>query len=181
MKHEQHYLSGKSERTAAAVVKAIDRDVEWGEDILMLGLGIVMLSSTFAPVAPPAVILPLVALTFAITSSLARMNYHNMERKLLASLEQLDGFEQALLKPICKVFTDQPMCSLGESYNPLKNLRRFAKSAIGGVLINPFWLPIFYTMGIQIIEEINLGVLNRAVVRVEQRVMPRAVVNQEEL
>jgi hypothetical protein len=172
MKREQHYLVGKSGCTAADVVKGIDRDVEWGEDILMLGLGIVMLSSTFAPVAPPTVILPLVALVFAITSSLARMNYHNMERKLLASLEQLSAFEQSLLKPICKVFAEQPMGTLAESYNPLKNLKRLGKSAIGGVLINPLWVPIFYTMGIQIIEENNLGVLNRAVSRVEQRISP---------
>jgi hypothetical protein len=180
MKREQHYLMGKSDCTAAAVVKGIDRDVEWGEDILMLGLGIVMLSSTFAPVAPPTVILPLVALTFAVTSSLARMNYHNMERKLLASLEQLNSVEQTKLNPICKVFVEQPMCALSESYNPLKNLKRFSKSAIGGVLINPFWLPIFYTMGIQIVEENNLVVLNRAVIRVEQRLSPMLRVNQEE-
>ncbi len=179
MKHKQHYLSGQAHCSAAAVVKAIDRDVEWGEDILMLGLGIVMLSSTFAPVAPPTVILPLVALTFAITSSLARMNYHNMERKLLASLEQLDSFEQGLLKPICKVFSEQPMGSLAESYNPLKNLKRLGKSAIGGVLINPLWMPIFYTMGIQIVEENNLAVLNRAVIRVEQKVAPTAPVKQD--
>jgi hypothetical protein len=177
MKQKQHYLLGKSDCTAAAVVKGIDRDVEWGEDILMLGLGIVMLSSTFAPVAPPTVILPLVALTFAITSSLARMNYHQMERKLLASLEQLNSFEQSLLKPICRVFAEQPMCPLSESYNPLKNMKRLGKSAIGGVLINPLWVPIFYTMGIQIVEENNLGVLNRAVIRVEQRLSP---VNREE-
>lgn len=180
MKREQHYLAGQHHCNAAAVVKGIDRDVEWGEDILMLGLGIVMLSSSFAPVAPPTVILPLVALTFAITSSLARMNYHKMERKLLASLEQLDSFEQAMLKPICRVFVEQPMCSLGESYNPLKNLKRLGKSAIGGVLINPLWMPIFYTMGIQIIEENNLVVLNRAVIRVEQRVSPVSLANQEE-
>jgi hypothetical protein len=180
MKREQHYLAGQSQCNAAAVVKGIDRDVEWGEDILMLGLGIVMLSSTFAPVAPPTVILPLVALTFAVTSSLARMNYHNMERKLLASLGQLNGFEQSLLKPICRVFAEQPMCSLGESYNPFKNLKRLGKSAIGGVLINPFWLPIFYTMGIQIVEENNLAVLNRAVIRVEQRLAPISLLNQEE-
>jgi hypothetical protein len=176
---QNDYFSGRAQFTAAAVVKAIDRDVEWGEDILMLGLGIVMLSSTFAPVAPPTVILPMVALVFAITSSLARMNYHNMERKLLASLAQLSSYEQALLRPICKVFEDQPMESLAESYNPFKNLKRLAKSAIGGILINPFWLPIFYTMGIQIVEENNLGVLNRAVIRVEQRVAPVDLVKQE--
>jgi hypothetical protein len=169
MRPEQHYLVGNVSRTAASVVKAIDRDVEWGEDILMLGLGIVMLSSSFAPIAPPTVILPLVALTFAITSSLARKNYHNMERKLLASLAQLDTREQAKLRPICTVFVEQPMGSLAESYNPLKNLKRLGKSAIGGLLINPLWIPIFYTMGIQIVEENNLGVLNRAVIRVEQK------------
>jgi hypothetical protein len=64
------------------------------------------------------------------------------------------------------------MGSLTESYNPLKNLKRLGKSAIGGVLINPLWIPIFYTMGIQIVEENNLVVLNRAVIRVEQRVAP---------
>lgn len=176
----QHYLTGQTQYTAAAVVKALDRDVEWGEDILMLGLGIVMLSSTFAPIAPPVVLLPLVALTFAITSSLARMNYHAMERKLLGSLEQMSSYEQSLLRPICKVFEDQPMGSLAESYNPLTNLKRLAKSAIGGILINPFWLPIFYTMGIQIVEENNLGVLNQAVIRVERRVSPEIYEKQQE-
>jgi len=180
MKQKRHYLMGQSTRNAAAVVKGIDRDVEWGEDILMLGLGIVMLSSSFAPVAPPMVLLPLVALTFAITSSLARMNYHGMERRLSDSMKYLDSHEQAKLRPICQVFVDQPMGSLADSYNPLKNLKRFIKSAIGGVLINPFWLPIFYTMSIQITEENNLVVLNKAVMRVEQRIEPVAFVNQEE-
>ena len=180
MKRNQHYLMGKSDYTAAAVVKGLDRDVEWGEDILMLGLGIVMLSSTFAPVAPPIVLLPLVALTFAITSSLARINYHRIERKLSDSMKYLDYHEQAKLRSICQVFVDQPMGSLVESYNPLKNIKRLAKSAIGGVLINPLWVPIFYTMGIQIVEENNLGVLNRAVVRFEQRFLPTTVLAKEE-
>ena len=52
MKQKQHYLTGHSQCTAAVVVKGIDRDVEWGEDILMLGLGIVMLSSTFRSRCP---------------------------------------------------------------------------------------------------------------------------------
>jgi hypothetical protein len=180
MMKKQHYLMGQTNFTAAVVVKGIDRDVEWGEDILMLGLGIVMLSSSFAPVVPPVVLLPLVALTFAITSSLARINYHNMERKLLASLDILNSYEQSLLKPISSVFVVQPMGSLTHSYNPLKNLKRLAKSAIGGVLINPLWVPIFYTMGIQIVEENNLVVLNKAVMRVEQKVAPLELVNQED-
>lgn len=179
--NKKDYFSENSDRSAVAIVKGIDRDVEWGEDILMLGLGIVMLSSSFAPVAPPQVLLPLVALTFAITSSLARINYHRMERRLSDSLKYLDSYEQAKLRPICQVFVDKPMCSLSESYNPLKNLKRLGKSAIGGILINPLWVPIFYTMGIQIVEEDNLDVLNQAVMRVEQRLglLKPAVQEQE--
>jgi hypothetical protein len=175
MKQDLHYLTNSDDRTVADVVRAIDQDVEWGEDILMLGLGIVMLSSSFAPVAPPQVLLPLVALTFAITSSLARMNWQKIERKLQATLELLNGYEQMLLKPITQVFIDKPQVTLSESYNPLKNLKRLGKSAIGGALINPLWVPIFYTMGIQIVEENNLGVLNRAVITVERR-LPQPVV-----
>jgi len=37
-------------------------------------------------------------------------------------------------------------------------------------LINPLWMPIFYVMGIQIVEEANLGVLNRAIIEVEKNV-----------
>lgn len=168
----KHYLYDENNRTVAAIVKGIDHDVEWGEDILMLGLGMVMLSSSFAPIAPPQVLLPLVALTFAITSSLARINYHRMEIRLSESMKYLDSTEQMKLRPICQVFVQRPMGPLHESYNPLKNLKRLAKSALGAALINPLWLPIFYTMGIQIVEENNLGVLNQAVMKVEQRVMP---------
>ena len=178
---KKHYLLDKSNITAAAVVKGIDQDVEWGEDILMLGLGIVMLSSTFAPIAPPLVLLPVVALTFAITSSLARINYHRMERRLSDSMKYLDSYEQAKLRPICQVFVDLPMGSLAESYNPMKNLKRLGKSAIGGILINPLWMPIFYTMGVQIVEENNLVMLNRAVIRVEQRIKPiESAIEQED-
>lgn len=172
MTKDKHYLTDQFDNAVSAIVKGIDRDVEWGEDILMLGLGIVMLSSTFAPIAPPQVLLPLVALTFAITSSLARINYHRMERKLSESMKHLDSFEQDKLRPIYQVFVDFPMCSLRESYNPLKNLKRFGKSALGGVLINPLWVPIFYVIGLQIHEEKNLGVLNKAVISVEQKIYP---------
>jgi hypothetical protein len=61
---------------------------------------------------------------------------------------------------------------LVDSYNILKNVRRTWKSVLGGILINPFWMPIFYVMGIQIGEEKNLGILNRAVCTVEQRLAP---------
>ena len=172
MTKEKGYLKHPFDNAVSDILKGIDRDVERGEDALMLGLGVVMLSSTFAPVAPPAVILPLVALVFVVSVSYARQNYHKMERKLSESMAQLDRYEKAILHPIAAVFTDYPMDSLADSFNPLKNLKRTWKSALGGILINPFWMPIFYVMGMQISEEKNLGVLNRAIIGVELKISP---------
>jgi hypothetical protein len=166
----KNYLNEPIGNAVSVIIKGIDRDVERGEDALMLGLGVVMLSSTFAPVAPPSILLPLVALTFAVSAGYARINYHNMERKLLESMAQLDGYDKIILHPIAAVFVDYPMHSLVESFNPLKNLKRTWKSALGGLLINPLWMPIFYVMGMQIIEEKNLGVLNRAIIGVEHKI-----------
>ncbi|MGR9000293.1 MAG: hypothetical protein ACU88J_14785 [Gammaproteobacteria bacterium] len=170
MIQDRGYLKGQFENAVFAILKGIDRDVERGEDMLMLGLGVVMLSSTFAPVAPPTVLLPLVALVFAISAGFARKNYHNMERKLLESIKHLDGCDQAILHPIAAVFSEYPMHSLAVSFNPLKNLKRTGKSALGGLLINPLWMPIFYVMGMQITEEKNLGVLNKAIISVERKI-----------
>lgn len=172
MTKDTDYLTDRFDNAVSAIVKGIDRDVERGEDALMLGLGLVMLSSTFAPVAPPAVLLPLVALTLALSAGFARMNYHNMEQKLLTSMQYLEEHELTSLRPIAAVFAEYPMPSLAESFNPLKNLRRTGKSALGGLLINPLWMPIFYVMGMQIREEKNLAVLNRAIIGVEQRLSP---------
>lgn len=170
MTKEKDYLNAPFNDAVAAILKGIDRDVERGEDALMLGLGIVMLSSTFAPVAPPHLLLPLVALTFALSAGFARRNYHSMQRKLLESMAQLEGHDKIILHPIAAVFADYPMDSLAESFNPLKNPKRTWKSALGGILINPLWMPIFYVMGMQITEERNLGVLNRAIISVERKV-----------
>lgn len=172
MRQAKGYLIDRIDNAAAAVVKGIDRDVERGEDILMLGFGLVMMSTFFAPIAPPKVLLPLVALTFALSASFARINYRNMARKLLESMEQLNGYEKSLLYPIAAVFIERPMQPLAESFNPLKNLSRTGKSALGGLLINPLWTPIFYVMGMQIIEEKNLGILNKAVQGVMRKVAP---------
>ena len=168
------YLLTCDDNAVIAIVAGIDRDVERGEDVLMLGLGIVMLSSSFAPIAPPHILLPLVALVFAMSASYARINYHNMQQKLLKSMEQLESHDKITLKPIAAVFVERPMCSLTESFNPLKNQRRTWKSALGGLLINPFWMPIFYVMGMQIQEEKNLGILNRAIIGVEQKISSRS-------
>jgi len=167
---EKDYLTNQFGNAVPAILKGIDHDVERGEDVLMLGLCIVILSSTLAPVAPPSILLPLVALTFALSASFARINYRNMERKLLLSMSQLEGQDKIILHPIAAVFAEHPMHSLAESFNPLKNLQRTWKSALGGILINPLWMPIFYVMGMQIIEEKNLGILNRAIIGVEQKI-----------
>ncbi|MCX7098094.1 MAG: hypothetical protein NTV43_09370 [Methylococcales bacterium] len=172
MSEQQHYLNDPAGNAIAEIVKGIDRDVERGEDVLMLGLGTVMLSSTFAPVAPPSVLLPLVALVFALSASYARFNYHGMERKLKASMALLKNHEQTALHPVSAVFTNYPMEPLADSFNPLKNLKRTWKSVMGGILINPFWMPIFYVMGMQIVEERNLGVLNEAIISVEKKLVP---------
>ena len=170
MAREKDYLTNQFGNAVPAILKGIDHDVERGEDVLMLGLCIVILSSTLAPVAPPSILLPLVALTFALSASFARINYRNMERKLLLSMSQLEGQDKIILHPIAAVFAEHPMHSLAESFNPLKNLQRTWKSALGGILINPLWMPIFYVMGMQIIEEKNLGILNRAIIGVEQKI-----------
>lgn len=170
MAREKDYLTNQFGNAVPAILKGIDHDVERGEDVLMLGLCIVILSSTLAPVASPSILLPLVALTFALSASFARINYRNMERKLLLSMAQLEVQDKIILHPIAAVFAEHPMHSLAESFNPLKNLQRTWKSALGGILINPLWMPIFYVMGMQIIEEKNLGILNRAIIGVEQKI-----------
>ena len=167
MTEKNSYINESCEDFVSDIIKGIDRDVEKGEDALMLGLGIVMLSSTFAPVAPPSVLLPMVAVTFAFSAGYSRINYQKMERKLEGSLEQLDRQQKIFLSPIAAVFTNHPTESLADSLNPLLNLKRTWKSVMGGILINPFWMPIFYMMGLQIGEEKNLGVLNKAIISVE--------------
>ncbi|MEQ1622630.1 MAG: hypothetical protein ABL919_14575 [Methylococcales bacterium] len=169
--NKKQYLTEPVENAAEVILAAIDKDVERGEDIVMFGFCAVMLSSTFAPIAPPSVVLPMVAVTFALSSSLARINYHNMERRLLSAMAFVNEHDRRLLRPIVTVFNENPMHSLTISFNPAKNIKRTLKSIVGGILINPFWMPIFYVMGMQIIEEKNLGLLNRAIIGVEQKIL----------
>ena len=177
MNKEQSYLTGSFKNSVHSIVQGIDKDVERGEDILMLGLCLVMMSTFLAPIAPPIVVLPLVSITFAITSGIARRNYQKMHKKLSLSIEQIDTHEQTILKPIAAVFNERPPESLSLSYNPIKNLKRTAKSILGAILVNPLWMPIFYVMGIQIGEERNLGFLNLAIIGVEQKIAPKVPEN----
>lgn len=179
MSKSKPYLDDPLKEPIATIIKAIDKDVERGEDILMLGLALVMLSSTLAPIAPPHILLPLVALTFAISSGCARKNYHNMERKLQTAMIQLERRDKLTLRPIAGVFAEHPMPPLVDSYNLLKNVKRTWKSVMGGIIINPLWMPIFYVMGIQIVEERNLGILNRAICELEQKLLPASTLSED--
>lgn len=171
MTPEQDYLT-QSDRPVAAIIKGIDRDVERGEDILMLGFSMVLLAPAFAPVAPPHILLPLMALVFALSATLARRNFYIMRRRLSVSMTQLEGYEQSMLRPVADIFSEHPTHTLAEAFNPLKNLKRTVKSVLGGILINPLWMPIFYMLGIQFNEEKQLGLLNKAIIGVERKIAP---------
>ena len=58
-----------------AIVNGVDKDVERGEDMLMLGYSLVLMAPIFAPIAPPRILLPLMALAFAISVCRARLNF----------------------------------------------------------------------------------------------------------
>ena len=177
MTKENSYLTAPFDNPVSAILEGIDRDVARGEDVLTLGLCLVMLSSIFAPIAPPTVLLPIVAVIFACSAGYARINYHRMEHKLSASMAAIDYHDMAKIKAIANVFKQYPMPSLIDSLNPAKNLVRTWKSVLGGIIINPFWMPIFYMMGMQIKEEANLGVLSQAIIDVEKKLAPALIKN----
>jgi len=151
-----------------AIVAGVDKDVERGEDILMLGYSLVLMAPIFAPIAPPKVLLPLMALVFVISVCIARLNFLRIRDKLHHATADLDGHESSLLKPINDIFAEHPKATLTDGFNPLKNLMRTAKSILGAMLINPLWMPIFYVLGLQFAEDKQLSLLNRAVIAVEK-------------
>ncbi|KJV05810.1 hypothetical protein [Methylocucumis oryzae] len=167
------YISAHDSDALAKLVKAVDRDVERGEDILMLGFATVMLSSTLAPIAPPSVLLPGVALVFTLSSVCAHFNSRTIEKKLCASLPLLSAKDRLKLSPIIKVFKEHPMPVLADAFNFFKNPKRTLYSVLGGLLINPFWMPILYMMFMHISEEQNLIKLNHAVCAVELAHLPQ--------
>lgn len=152
------------------VVEDLDRDVERGEDMLMLGLGIVMLMPFFAPIAPPKILLPLVAIVFAISVTCARLHYDKIERKLGQYLQELASYNRHALQPLDKVVRQNPQPSLADAFNPLKNLKRTWKSVLGGLFLNPFWFPIFYVIGMHSVEEKNFGRLSRALLDIALKI-----------
>lgn len=152
-----------------AIVAGVDKDVEHGEDILMLGYSMVLMAPIFAPIAPPKVLLPLMALVFVVSVCVARMNFLGIRHKLADAITALNERDVSLLRPISEVLAEHPKETLTDGFNPTKNLMRTAKSILGAMMINPFWMPIFYMMGLQFAEDKQLSLLNRAVISVEEK------------
>ncbi len=165
--HKEYLDSGR--HPVVAIVAGVDKDVERGEDILMLGYSLVLMAPIFAPIAPPRVLLPLMAIAFVVSVCWARLNFLGIRDKLAQAITALPGFDLSLLQPINAIFAEHPKTTLTEAFNPLKNLMRTAKSILGAMMINPFWMPIFYVLGLQFAEEKQLGLLNKAVMLVEEK------------
>ncbi len=166
-KQPKSYLDSNS-HPVVAIVMGIDKDVERGEDILMLGYSLVLMAPIFAPIAPPKVLLPLMAITFIFSVCWARLNFLGIRDKMFKAIDSLKEHDLPALKPITDIFAEHPKTTLTEEFNPLKNLLRTTKSILGALIINPFWMPIFYMLGLQFAEEKQLGLLNKAVIKVEQ-------------
>ena len=168
MSQSKAYLQ-VAEHPVVAIVAGVDKDVERGEDILMLGYSLVLIAPIFAPIAPPKVLLPLMALAFVVSVCVARMNFLGIRDKLAIAVIGLTEHELSMLRPISEIFAEHPKATLAEGFNPLKNLMRTAKSILGAMMINPLWMPIFYALGLQFAEDKQLSLLNRAVIAVEQK------------
>lgn len=172
MSQSKAYLN-VADHPVAVIVAGVDKDVERGEDILMLGYSLVLMAPIFAPIAPPRVLLPLMALVFVVSVCVARMNFLGIRNKLAAAIGGLTEHDLSTLRPISDIFSEYPKTTLTEGFNPLKNLMRTAKSILGAMMINPLWMPIFYALGLQFAEDKQLSLLNRAVIAVEQKIADR--------
>jgi hypothetical protein len=167
---QQHSYLGLANYPVLSIVKGVDHDVEHGEDILMLGYGAVLMAPFFAPIAPPNILLPLMALSFVLSVYFSHRNFQRIQRKLATATTMLESQDLSILRPITDIVKEHSQQSLTESFNPLKNPMRTAKSFLGGILINPFWVPIFYTLGMQFVEDNQVCLLNKAVITVEDKI-----------
>lgn len=155
-----------------SIVQTIDQDVEHGEDILMLGYGLVLMAPLFAPLLPPHILLPAMAACFVGSVCWARQNFYRIQRYTYPLSQELHSHQLNKLKPVLEVLEQHPRYTLSEGFNPVKNLLRTLKSILGSMLINPLWMPIFYMLGLQFSEEKHLQLLNKAVLEVEQQFSP---------
>lgn len=176
MYYETHHPAYSHNRTVSRIVKTLDRDVERGEDILMSGLGLVVLSTFSAPFFGPTELLPMIALIFSLTSAFAHRHFHKMQRRYIASVQCLNASDSRVLTAITLTFIELTEQSLLDQFNPLKNQTRVYRSLIGAILINPLWFAIFYMLGIQLAEEKKLARLNQAIYAVENRAAFNVVV-----
>ena len=165
---------GLDAHPAVSIVIGVDRDVERGEDILMMGYFLVLMAPLFAPFTTPKILLPLMALAFVVSVCRARANFHAIKRKLQTACNAAHHHDLSRLRPIQDIFEEHPRHSLADGFNPIKNRLRTLKSFLGGLLINPLWMPIFYALGLQFAEEKQLQLLNQAVITVEKNVKPLA-------
>ncbi|PPC89701.1 MAG: hypothetical protein CTY34_10505 [Methylobacter sp.] len=169
----KHYLE-TGNRSVSTIVKAVDKDVERGENIVILGYSSVLMAPIFAPVLPPYILLPLMAIVFGVCACSAHKHFQHIRRKLKHSLALMaEANVGLLLKPLTDVCASYPSQTLTESFNPLKNLKRTFNSLVGGLLINPLWMPVFYMMGMHLNEEKSFISLNQAVMAVEKKIFPK--------
>ncbi len=168
MKNPQAYPAQFHQDPVIAIIAGVDQDLEHCEDTIMLGYMLVLAAPMFAPVAPPRILLPMMALAFLITVFRARGGFKNIGLRLRTSLAALQPHQANRLLPLSNVFAEHPKHTLTQGLNPLLNLKRTFNSLVGGLLINPFWMPIFYALGMHFVEDKQIRLLNRAICQLER-------------
>ena len=162
------YADKSSPKTSFEVlVKELETRVQKGEGILTFGLAVGMFSSLLAPMLSPAILLPALSIAFAVTTILANTNYNQMQLCVNSMIMSLDWDQRQKIQPVMGVFRECPVNNLVDSFNPFKNLKRTWKCLLGGILMNPLWIPIFYTLAMHISEEKNLITLSKAVMKLD--------------
>ncbi len=169
MKTSRYADKTSSETSVEHLIKELEVRVERGEVILTAGLAVGMFSSLLAPMLPPAILLPALSVSFAVTTILANINYHRMQDRLTSMIVMLDWEQRQKIQPLIGVFKECPVNNLVEGFNPLKNLKRTWKCLLGGLIMNPLWIPIFYTLAMHISEEKNLLAFSQAVTKLEEK------------
>ena len=160
------YADNSSPKTSfELLVIELENRVHRGEGILTFGLAVGMFSSLLAPMLPPVILLPALSIAFALTTILANTNYNQMQLRVNSMIMSLDWDQRQKIQPVMGVFRECPVNNLVDSFNPFKNLKRTWKCLLGGILMNPLWIPIFYTLAMHISEEKNLIILGQAVMK----------------
>ena len=152
-----------------SIIKSVDHDVERSEDMIMLGYMLVLAAPMFAPITPPHILLPMMALALILTVCVARRHFLAIQAKLKLSMQDWPNYQSNRLSPLLNIFNEHPKHTLTQAFNPLKNLKRTFNSTVGGILINPFWTPILYALCMQFAEEKHVHLLNRAILLLEKQ------------